>query len=429
MDFRAWATLFIFIASLTLIAKGTLKAATASLLGASLMVFTGLISGEDAFASIDSNTIGLLVGMMIVVGILSKSGLFQFMAVKAIKLTKGNAVLIFWIISLLTATLSAFLDNVTTVLLVTPVVLSLCDLISMNPMPLLFAELFASNIGGTATLIGDPPNMIIGSAAGLSFNDFLMTATPVAIIVWAAVTELVALYYKRDIKSNPAASGRLNDVDESKLIVDRPLMIKSVIVIFFVLLGFILCRMIHVEASTVALTAAAVLLAVSFVDEGAIIHNDIEWPTLIYFISLFIMGGALRINGVIERMANLLTTALAGNPLLMLLGILWISGITCMFVNNIAYTTIFVSIVKAMASAAHMQATPLFWALAFGACLGGNGTYFGAAANAVVADFAAKEGMPVSFGSFFKLGIRTVLLSLVIASAALVVIGWPVISK
>ena len=178
-----------------------------------------------------------------------------------------------------------------------------------------------------------------------------------------------------------------------------------------------------------ALTAAAVLLAVSFVDEGAIIHNDIEWPTLIYFISLFIMGGALRINGVIERMANLLTTALAGNPLLMLLGILWISGITCMFVNNIAYTTIFVSIVKAMASAAHMQATPLFWALAFGACLGGNGTYFGAAANAVVADFAAKEGMPVSFGSFFKLGIRTVLLSLVIASAALVVIGWPVISK
>ena len=429
MDLKAWATLLIFVGSLTLIAKGKLKAATATLLGASLMVVTGLISGEEAVASIDHNTIGLLVGMMIIVGILSKSGLFQFMAVKAIKITKGNALLIFWIISLLTAMLSAFLDNVTTVLLVTPVVLSLCDLISMNPMPLLFAELFASNIGGTATLIGDQPNMIIGSVAGFSFNDFIIYAAPVAFLVWAAVTELVAIYYRRDIKSNPAASARLNDVDESKLIVDRPLMIKSVIIIFFVLLGFILCRMINVEASTIALTAAGALLAVSYVDEGSIIHNDIEWPTLIYFISLFVMGGALRVTGVIDRLAIILTTALAGNPLLMLLGILWISGITCMFVNNIAYTTIFVRVVQAMATAAHIDAAPLFWALAFGACLGGNGTYFGAAANAVVADFAAKEGMPVSFGSFFKLGSRTVLLSLLIASAGLIVIGWPVISK
>jgi Na+/H+ antiporter NhaD/arsenite permease-like protein len=271
--------------------------------------------------------------------------------------------------------------------------------------------------------------MIIGSVAGFSFNDFIMVATPVSLIVLAAVTELVALYYKREIKADPAASSRLKDVDESKLIVNRPLMIKSVIIIFFVLLGFILCRMINVEASTVALTGAGLLLAISYADEASIIHNDIEWPTLIYFISLFVMGGALRVTGVIDRMAHLLIVVLAGNPLLMLLGILWISGITCMFVNNIAYTTIFVRVVQAMATAANIPAAPLFWALAFGACLGGNGTYFGAAANAVVVDFAAKEGMPVSFGSFCRLGVRAVLVSLVIASIGLVVIGWPVISK
>ena len=430
MDLRAWAALLIFAATIVLIAKGTLRTATASLLGASLMVFTGLLSGEEAVASIDHNTTGLLVGMMIVVGILSKSGLFQFMAVKAIKLTRGDAVFIFWIISLLTAVLSAFLDNVTTVLLVTPVVLSLCDLISMNPMPLLFVELFASNIGGAATLIGDPPNMIIASVAGFSFNDFIFVTAPVALIIWAAVTELVCGIYRREIKSDPEAALRLEKVDESKLIVNRPLMYKSIAVITAVLLGFVLHGVFRVEASTVALMAAGVLLAISFVDEGKILHDEIEWPTIVYFVSLFIMGGGLRATGVIDEMARLLTGLLSGSPLLMLLGILWISGITCMFVNNIAYTTIFVHVVEAMATAAGVASPePFYWALALGACLGGNGTYFGAAANAVVADFAAKEGSPISFGSFFKIGAKTVLLSLGIASLAMIWIGWEVITK
>lgn len=423
MTLQSWAALTIFLGTIVLAATGKMKTATASLLGASVMVASGLLSSEEAVKAIDHNTVGLLVGMMIVVGILSKSGLFQYLAVKAIKITGGRPLLIFWIISLLTAALSAFLDNVTTVLLVTPVVLSLCELIAMNPLPLLMMELFASNIGGTATLIGDPPNMIIASVAGFSFNDFIVVIAPVAVFILCAVTAYVSFYYKKEMKSDPEAAKRLCEVDESKLIVNRPLMIKSVAVIALVLVGFTMHRLFHIEASVVALTAAGVLLAISLLDEGTIIHNEVEWPTIIYFLSLFIMAGGLKATGVIEEASKLLTVLLAGNPLLMLLGILWISGLSCAFINNIAFTAIFVHIIESMAQAAAIPAGPLYWALALGACLGGNGTYFGAAANAVVADFAAKEGIDIPFAAFSKIGLRVVFISLLISSAALLWIG------
>ncbi len=423
MTIQAWSAIAIFTGTIFLIASGKLKTAAASLLGACLMIILGLIDSSQAVAAIDHNTIGLLVGMMIVVSILSKSGLFQFLAVKAIKLTKGNAILIFWIISVLTAALSAFLDNVTTVLLVTPVVLSLCDLISMNPMPLLLMELFASNIGGTATLIGDPPNMIIASVAKFTFNDFIFVTSPVASIILIAVTAYMARYFRDTIKSDPVASERLKQVDEYKLIINKPLMVKSVVVIAAVLLGFVLHSAIHLEPSVVALTAAGVLLAISFIEEKTIIHEDIEWPTLIYFICLFIMAGGLKETGAIDQIAIHLTSLMAGSELLMIMGILWISGITCMFVNNIAFSAIFAQVIGTMAAAAEISPAPLYWALALGACLGGNGTYFGAAANAVAADFAAKEGMPISFTDFFKVGLRVVFISLLIASACMLIIA------
>lgn len=423
MTIQAWSAITIFTGTIFLIASGKLKTAAASLLGACLMIILGLIDSSQAVAAIDHNTIGLLVGMMIVVSILSKSGLFQFLAVKAIKLTKGNAILIFWIISVLTAALSAFLDNVTTVLLVTPVVLSLCDLISMNPMPLLLMELFASNIGGTATLIGDPPNMIIASVAKFTFNDFIFVTSPVASIILVAVTAYMARHFRETIKSDPVASERLKQVDEYKLIINKPLMVKSVVVIAAVLLGFVLHSAIHLEPSVVALTAAGVLLAISFIEEKTIIHEDIEWPTLIYFICLFIMAGGLKETGAIDQIAIHLTSLMAGSELLMIMGILWISGITCMFVNNIAFSAIFAQVIGTMASAAGISPAPLYWALALGACLGGNGTYFGAAANAVAADFAAREGMPISFTYFFKVGLRVVLISLLLASACMLIIA------
>lgn len=423
MNGQAWAALLIFVASTAAAASGKVKTATASLIGASVMVASGIITAEYAAASIDYNTIGLLVGMMIVVGILSKSGLFQFLAVRAIKITGGKPLLIFGIIALLSAVLSAFLDNVTTVLLVTPVVLSLAELIEMKATPLLFMELFASNIGGAATLIGDPPNMIIGSAAGFSFNDFLITAAPPSVLVLVVVTAYAAFHFRGSLRSNPSAAARLEEVDEKKLIINRKLMIKSVIIIAAVLCGFVLHGIFHLEASVVALSAAGVLLAISALDEGTIIHNEVEWPTIIYFISLFIMAGGLRETGVLEQASKLLVMLLAGSPLYMLLGVLWIAGLSCLFINNIAFTAIFVNIIPSMAQAAGMEAMPLYWALALGACLGGNGTYFGAAANAVVTDMASREGINISFGQFAEIGIRVVIISLIISSAAVLYIG------
>lgn len=423
MTLHAWVALIIFLSVIAVSASGLLKTATASLIGASLMAAVGIVSPEEAVAAIDHNTIGLLTGMMIVVGVLSKSGLFQFLAVRSIKITGGRPMLIFWIVSLLTAVLSAFLDNVTTVLLVTPVVLSLCELIALDPLPFIIIELFASNIGGTATLIGDPPNMIVSSVAGFSFNDFLVTAAPVAILVLCAVTAYTGMYYKDRMKFNADAAKQLADVDERKLIVNKPLMIKSVVVMVCVLIGFTAHSIVHIEPSVVALAAAGILLALSLLDEKSIIHDDVEWPTLIYFISLFIMAGGLKAAGVITSAADVLVSLMAGRPIVMILGTLWVSGLVCTVINNIAFTAIFVQIIASMAQEAGIDAAPLYWALAFGACLGGNGTYFGAAANAVVVDFAAKEGMHITFASFTKAGMKTVFISLLIASAAILFIS------
>lgn len=426
MELRAWAALGIFVGVIVLIASGKVKATTATLLGAALMSFGGLVSGEQAVQAIDHDTIGLLVGMMIVVGILSKCGLFQYVAVKAVKVTGGSGPLILWAISLITMLLSAFLDNVTTMLLVTPVVLSLCDLISLEPLPLLLAEVFASNIGGTATLIGDPPNMIVGSVAGFSFNDFLKCAAPVAIVVWFAATWYLCFHFKKQLASvSRDATERLSHVEESRLITDKKLMIKSLVIMFLVLAGFVLQRQLHMEPASIALMAAAILLVISLVDEEMIIMSEVSWPTIIYFVSLFVMAGGLRATGVITAVAHGLISLLSGSQLLMLLGVLWVSGVACIFINNAAFVAIFVYVVAEMASATGMDARPLYWALALGACFGGNGSYLGAAANAVLASLAERNHIHVPFGYFMKLGTQIVLMSLVISSAAVYII-WKV---
>lgn len=416
MEIRAWAALFLFVVTIALIAGGVLKSASATMLGASLMVLFRLLPPGQVVAAIDHNTVGLLVGMMIVVGVLSKSGIFEWIAVKAIKVTHGNGTLILWSISLVTALLSAFLDNVTTVLLVSPVVMSMCDLIGMNPLPLLLAEAFASNIGGTATLIGDPPNMIIGSFAGFSFNDFLVTLTPIVAIVQLAVTSYIGWKYHRELTVDPQATERLKNVDENKLIKDKPLMLKSTAIVVLVLLGFILQDKLGVTVSVVSLTAAGILLAFSHLDENSEMRNDVEWTTLIYFISLFVLVGGLRATGVINAVAKGLTVLLAGSRTLMVLGVLWISGIACIFINPVAYAAIFIHVVEAMAATVHIPVQPLFWSLALGCCLGGNGSYLGAAANAVMGEIINKSGSPLSFNGFLKLGIRVVLISLIIST-------------
>lgn len=422
MDTKAWIALVLFVVTILSIARGWLKASTATLLGASAMMLFRIVSGSEVSNYIDSNTVGLLVGMMVVVGILSKTGLFQYIAVKAIKITKGNGTLILLSVSIITAILSAFLDNVTTVLLVSPVVVSLAELIKVNPVPLLLCEVIASNIGGTATLIGDPPNMIIGSYAGFSFNDFIVHMSPLVVVVWILVMVFLCWLYRNDLVADPEATERLKEVNESRLIKDKKLMVRSCAVMVLVLLGFIFHHHIGVTASVVALFAAGLLLALSSLDDGEVIHQEVEWPTIVYFVSLFILVGGLQENGVIVYMARALSGLLSGSPMVMILGVLWISGLSCIFVNNVAFAAMFVHVVSEMAKTVGMPPEPLYWALAMGSCLGGNGSYLGSAANAVLADFAAKGGIPISFGAFLSVGIKVVFISLVVSSVFLVMI-------
>nr|WP_321502576.1 ArsB/NhaD family transporter [uncultured Dethiosulfovibrio sp.] len=425
MDTKAWIALALFVLTILSIARGWLKTSTATLLGASTMMLFRIVSGSEVSSYIDSNTVGLLVGMMVVVGILSKTGLFQYIAVKAIKVTGGNGILILLSVSIITAILSAFLDNVTTVLLVSPVVVSLAELIKVNPVPLLLCEVIASNIGGTATLIGDPPNMIIGSYAGFSFNDFIVHLSPVVAVVWVFVMIFLCFLYRNDLVADKEATDRLKEVNESRLIKDKGLMIRSCAVMVLVLVGFIFHHHLGITASVVALFAAGLLLALSSLDDGEVIHQEVEWPTIVYFVSLFILVGGLQENGVIVYMAQGLSGFLSGSPMVMILGVLWISGLSCIFVNNVAFAAMFVHVVSEMARTAGMPPEPLYWALAMGSCLGGNGSYLGSAANAVLADFATRGGINISFGTFLSVGVKVVFISLTISSIFLIGLYGP----
>lgn len=424
MSIHALAALAIFTATIVLIATGKMRRSVATLLGASVLMAFNVIPAEKAVTYIDFNTIGLLMGMMVIVGILSRTGLFQYIAVKTVKATGGNISLTFVAVIFVTAVLSAFLDNVTTVLLLSPVVISLVDLIDVNPVPFLMGEAFASNIGGTATLVGDPPNIIIGSFARFSFMDFIVNLTPVVLVVLVVVTGWLLFHFRRDLFASPPAAERIAEVDESKLISDRPLMLRSMGAMSLIMAGFGVHHMLGLPASVIALLGAALLLAVvPAVNGDDVIHKDIEWPTIVFFAALFIIVGALKETGVISMVSGGLSSILQGHPLLALLAVLWFSGLVCSFVNNVAFTATFVYVARDLSVSLGMQAAPLYWALALGACLGGNGSFLGAAANVIVADMAERSGSRISFKAFTKTGLKVVFISLAVASVY-VIVRW-----
>ncbi len=416
MSLHAWISILVFVGAIFTIARGYLTRATATLLGASFLMFAKVIPADVGFGFIDFNTIGLLIGMMIIVGVLSRSGVFQYVAVKTIKFTGGNGFLLFFSIIIVTAILSAFLDNVTTVLLISPIVLSLTDLLGLNPVPFLVSEAFASNIGGAATLIGDPPNIIVGSFAGFSFVDFLINLSPIAIIILLVCGSFLAFVFRKDLKIQSDRTDRLNAVDETKLIKDPALMKQSLVAMILVLLGFVVHHILHLEASVIALFGAGLLLTIIPVAGPEVIHEDVEWPTLVFFGSLFIMVGALKETGVILNVATLMSRMLVGHKFLAVLAVLWVSGFSCIFINPVAFAAIFVQVVNELALGLGMDSAPLFWALAMGACFGGNGSYLGATANVVLADVAERNGHPLSFAYFVKIGLKVVILSLLICS-------------
>jgi Na+/H+ antiporter NhaD/arsenite permease-like protein len=425
-----WLATFILVLTYAVIISERFNRAIVALLGAAVVIGTGVLTQEQAVHGIDFNTIGLLTGMMILVGITKECGIFQFLAIKAAKAAKGNPWGILVMLSIVTAVLSAFLDNVTTVLLVAPVTLLLADELKINPYPLLFAEINASNTGGTATLIGDPPNIMIGSATSLTFNDFVIHLTPVAIVAFSATLIPLWFIYGRTMSATPEARARIMAFNEYEAIRDVPLLKQCFSVFGLVIIGFILAHALHMEPATIALGGAALLLLlVTFpLDNehaGHKVHEffgHVEWITIFFFCGLFIIVTGVEHAGLLQILADWTLSLTAGNFTITVLAILWVSAILSSIVDNIPFVATMIPMVKGMlpvfqqAGIPLEQAEGLWWALSLGACLGGNGTLVGASANLIVAGIAERNGVPFRFLPFLKVAFPLMILQVLIST-------------
>ncbi|BCS80588.1 ArsB/NhaD family transporter [Anaerocellum diazotrophicum] len=392
-----------------------------ALFGAAILLIFKVVSYEYAIhEAIDFNTLGLLVGMMIIVFITKRTGIFEYIAVKQVKLSKGSLLIMIILISIVTAVASAFLDNVTTVLLIIPIVLSITEDLNISPIPFAISIIFASNVGGTATLIGDPPNIMIGSKAGLSFMDFVKNLAPVIVIILVTTVLIFAFIFRNKLKVDPELKEVFLKIDESEYIKDKKLLIKSLAVLGLTILGFILHDKLKLESSIIALAGASLLLLISGVDVKEVLE-EVEWTTIFFFLGLFIIVGGLEITGVIDILAKAMLNITHRNPLLTALVILWGSAIFSAFVDNIPFTATMIPLILDMQKLGHFDVEPLWWALALGACLGGNGTIIGASANVVTAGLLEEKGYKLSFGEFFKYAFPTMILTIVLSTIYLVV--------
>lgn len=385
-----------------------------AMLGAALTLILGIVPAEHAFSHVDFGVIVLLVSMMIIVHITARSGVFTWTAYKMLRYTEGKPINILIALCVLTAVASAFLDNVTTVILLLPLTFVIAKELKIDPVPFLICEILASNIGGTATLIGDPPNIIIGSAAGLGFNDFILELTPIVTVIFIVCIAIIAFMFKNDIKTTPERMKHVANLDNSGTITDKLLMTRSLTVLGLVILGFILHGALHLEAYMIALLGASILLL--FEKPKDILH-DVEWVTIFFFIGLFIIIGGLVETGGIKFLADQLLIATKGDLTLTTMVILWGSGFLSAIVDNIPYTVTMAPMIQEMQGV--MELHPLWWALSLGACLGGNATIIGAAANVIVSESAHAYGHPISFFKFMKYGLVVTIISLILSSVYL----------
>lgn len=408
MTLQIGLALAVFVAAYVFIATEKVSRVTVALVGAALMVVIGASNDEQAFFSeesgIDWNVIFLLLGMMIIVGILQQTGVFEFLAIWAAKRARGRPFVILVMLVVITAVLSAFLDNVTTVLLIAPVTLLICDRLGTTPVPFLIAEIMASNIGGTATLIGDPPNIIIASRSGLTFNDFVVNLAPIVAVLLIVFIGMCWLMFRKQLSYDATRVERVLALNEREAIRDRVLLIKALIVLTLVLAGFMLHSVIHLEPSIVALLGAGLLVLITRLETRKI-FADVEWQTLLFFAGLFIMVGSLVNLGVIGSVGQLVTEAVGENyfgaATILLFGSAVFSGI----IDNIPYVATMAPLTSDLVQAGGPAAQPLWWALALGADLGGNATAIGASANVVVLGIARRNGHPISFWMFTKYGL------------------------
>ncbi|BAK44366.1 sodium:proton antiporter [Eggerthella sp. YY7918] len=395
-------SIVVFVVVMTVVISEKVHRATAALAGAVVLLVLGIVSFDTGMEHIDFNTLGVLVGMMMFVAVVKYSGIFEYLAVKSAKLAKGNPWVVMILFSLITAVLSAFLDNVTTVLLIGPVTLTVCRMLDINPIPFFITEIIASNVGGTATLIGDPPNIMIGSAAGLSFFDFLMFDGPAVLVMLALCIGIFYVLYGRKMHVGEKEKAAVMTLDETASISDPKLFKKSVIMIVLVAIAFIAHGAFHIEPSVIALGAAAVMLLISRTDIEKII-NDVEWTTIGFFAGLFIVVGGMAETGVIEMMAHGLIDLTGGNLLITIVVLVWASAILSSFLDNIPLVATLIPIISTMQSSG-VDVAPLWWAISLGACVGGIGTLIGASANVVLASISTRNGHTITFMEYTKIG-------------------------
>jgi Na+/H+ antiporter NhaD/arsenite permease-like protein len=407
-----------FLICLAIIASEKMHRTNVALLGAAIVVlFVGDFSQEQAIESVDFNTIGLLAGMMILVYLTQQTGVYDFVAIRAGQLSGGRSFAVTMSLAGTTALLSAFLDNLTTILLIAPITFLLADALDIEAVPLLVIEVIASNIGGTATLIGDPPNIIIAGATGLSFNAFIANLAPVVIVTFAAVVPLLYLVFRRRLHVEERNRQAVMELNALASIRDWPELRRTGPVLVATVLAFFAHQALHVEPATVALTGAAVGLLVTRIDlEQAL--SRIEWTTLFFFISLFVMVGALEATGAIDHVADAVKDVTGGERTAELIGITWVAALGSGVVDNIPFTTAMIPVVKELQTAAGAQGDDAYWwALALGACFGGNATMIAAAANVAAAGMAERAGTPIGFLAFLKVGLPATILSVAIATA------------
>ena len=418
-DSQVIFTGILFILTYVMIIAEKIHRSVVALAGGIIVILAGVVSQEKAVESIDFNTIGLLIGMMVIVGITRQTGVFEYMAVKAAKMSRGEPVAVMISLSVITAVASALLDNVTTVLLMVPVTFAIAEKLELNVTPLLISEVVASNIGGTATLIGDPPNIMIGSATGLGFMDFVVNLTPVVVVVLFFTLIWLKVLYRKELVTRPELKSLVMAMDPVEQLKNRFLLKKCLIVIGLTILGFILHQSLHMESATVALAGAALLLVITREDPEHALHA-VEWPVIFFFAGLFIIVGALVEVGIIEAVAKEALNVTGGALMPTGLLILWLSAIASAFVDNIPFVATMIPLIQDMGRLGGISdLNPLWWALSLGACLGGNGTLIGASANVVVAGMAEKRGIILSFIQFTKVAFPMMIMSIVICTGYL----------
>ena len=419
METSTVVAIVIFVAAYALIISEKIHRTIIGICGAMLMILLGIINQETAIHHIDFNTLGLLMGMMVIVNITSETGLFNYLAIWAAKKVKAKPISLLVALSLLTAVCSALLDNVTTVLLTVPITFSITKQLNVDVKPFLIAQILSSNIGGTATLIGDPPNIMIGSAVGLQFMDFITNLSAICILIFIVTIALLIVIYGKKLHTTDELRAKVMQLDEKSQIVEPRLLKKCLFALAVTISLFVLHGQLHLDTATAAMTGAGLLLLISFPQKEAMIAkvlSKVEWLAIFFFAGLFILVGALVETGVIKMLAEEAIKITNGDLTATSMLILWMSAFASAFIDNIPFVATLIPLIQDMGQMGMTNLDPVWWSLALGACLGGNGTLIGASANVVVASMAAQRGKPISFISFMKIALPMMTLSIAISS-------------